>query len=250
MKRPHSATVRDATRFIDDVEALWPGGVGVVGGVVDVVDPKSYGVVESLDEIVRDGNALSESFRLGVADVILHVGLHLPLVGRVGFAYINGQKIGVIFVVVVNLHHVTDVAAERRSSIAAEDDDKRSSAGAFANVEMVCTVEREEAGVRSVVADFERAAVHVGQGIAEHAVSVFGTAGHLAKQKKYGHQNDCDHSDCPLPEERHSYLFTNLLAGAYSFAAATRNLGHYLHEPKRFHRILMAKRSIPVAADE
>jgi hypothetical protein len=207
MERPHAATVRDAARFVDDVEAFGPGGVGVVGGVVDVVDAEGDGVVEALDEIVGDCYALREGFRLGVADVILHVGLHLPLVGRMGFTYIHGQKVGVIFVVVVNLHHVTDVAAEGWSSVTAENDDERASARAFANVEMICTVESEEAGVRSVVADFERAAMHVGQGIAEHAVGVFGASGHLAKQEKGHQQQDQKTANCPFPKESHRKLF-------------------------------------------
>ena len=210
MERPHAATVRDAARFVDDVEAFGPGGVGVVGGIVDVVDAESDGVMEALDEIVRDRYTLRESFRLRVADVILHVGLHLPLVGRVGFAYIHGQEVGVIFVVVVNLHHVTDVAAEGRSSVAAEYDDKRAGAGAFANVKMICTVERKQASVGSVVADFERAAVHMGQGIAKHAVGVFGTARHFAEHKERSQQNEQEDRDRTFPEERHYELFQAL----------------------------------------
>jgi hypothetical protein len=213
MKRTHPATVRDAAGFVDDVEALWPRGVGIVGGVVDVVDTESDGVVEALDEIVCDSYSLGQSFRLGVAHIVLHVGLHLPLVGRVGFTNIHGQKIGVILVVVVNLHHVTDVATEGWSSVAAEDDDKRSSAGALANVEMICTVEVEEAGVGSVVADFERAAMHVGQGIAEHAIGVLGTAGHLAKKEKGHQQQDQKTANCPFPKESHRKLF-HPLSGA------------------------------------
>jgi hypothetical protein len=207
MKRPHAAAVRDAAGFVDDVEAFGPGGVGVVGGVVDVVDAERDGVVEALDEIVGDRYALRKSFRLGVTDVVFHIGLHLPLVGRVGFAYIHSQKIGVILVVVVNLHHVTDVASEGRSSVAAENDDERASARAFANVKVICTVESEEASVRSVVADFERAAMHMGHGVTEHAVSVLGAAGHLAKQEKGHEQKDQKTANCPFPKESHRKLF-------------------------------------------
>jgi hypothetical protein len=210
MEGAHAAAIRDAAGFVDDVEAFGPRGVGVVGGVIDVVDAESDGVVEAFDEIIGDSYALGQSFRLGVADVVFYVGLHLPLVGRVGFTDIHGQEIGVIFVVVVNLHHVTDVAAERRSSVAAEDDDERASAGAFANVEIICTVEAEEAGVRSVVADFERTAVHVRQSIAEHAVSVFRTAGHFAEHKKRSQQNEQENGDRPFPEECHCESFRAL----------------------------------------
>jgi hypothetical protein len=190
MEGAHSAAISDAAGFVDDVEALGPGGVGVVSGVVDVVYAEGNGIVEALDEIVGDGYALSESFRLGVADVVFYVGLHLPFVGGMGFADVDSQEVCVIFVVVVNLHHVTDVAAERRSSVAAEDDDKRARAGAFANVEVIYTVEGEEASVGGVVANFESAAVHVRQGIAQHAVGVLGAAGHFAKKEKAGDQQE------------------------------------------------------------
>jgi hypothetical protein len=203
MERAHTSAVRNAAGFVDDVEAFGPRGVSIVGGVIDVVDAEGDGVVEAFDEVVGDRYALREGFRLGVADIILHVGLHLPLVGRVSFAYIHGQKIGMIFVVVVNLHHVTDVAAERWSSVAAEDNDERAGAGAFADVEMICTVKVEEAGVRSVVADFERAAMHVGQSVAEHSVGVFGAACHLGEHEKRGQHKHQENANRPFPEETH-----------------------------------------------
>ena len=180
IERAHAAAIGDAARFIDDVEALGPGGVGVVGGVGHVVDPEVDGIVEALDEIIGDGDALRERFRLGVADVIFDIGFHFPLVGGMSFADVHGEEVSVIFVIVVNLHHVADVAAERRSSVAAEDDDERAGASAFANVEVSRTVESEEASVGSGVADFQRAAVHVGQGIAHHEVGVSGAARHFA----------------------------------------------------------------------
>lgn len=188
VERAHAATIGDAAGFVDDIEAFGPRGVSGLGGVVDVIDAKRDGILEALDEIVGDGHPLTEGLRLGVANVLLHVGFHLPFVCGMSFANVHGQKVRVIFVVVVNLHHVTDVAAEGRSSVATEDDDERSPAGSFADVEVIGTVESDEAGVGGVVADFERATVHVRQGIAHHAVSILGTSGHLAENEKGGKQ--------------------------------------------------------------
>jgi len=210
IKRAHPAAIRDAAGFVDDVEALWPGGVSVVGGVVYVVNAEGDGVMESLNEIVGDGYALGESFRLGVADIIFHIRLHLPLVGGMSFAHVHRQKIGVIFVVIVNLHHVTDVAAERRSSVAAEDDDERSRASAFANVEMISTVERKKARVGGVVADFESAAMHVGQGIAQHTVGIFRASGHLAEEYERNEQEHQKNANGPFPKDSHRKFFRSL----------------------------------------
>src|SRR5258705_11852035 len=90
-----AAFVRDAALLVDDVEALGPGGVGVVGGVVHFVDSEGNGILEALGEVVGDGDALFKRFRLGVADIIFvfFVGLHLPFVQRVGFANVDGEEI-------------------------------------------------------------------------------------------------------------------------------------------------------------
>ena len=203
VERTHAAAIGDAAGFVDDVEAFWPGGVGVVGGVIDVVDAEGNRVVEAFDEIVSDGYPLRQSLRLGVANVFLYVGLHLPLVGRMGFAHVNGQEVGVIFVIVVNLHHVTDVAAERRSSVAAKYNDERASAGAFADVKMIFAIESEEPSVGSIIADLERAAVHVRQCITDHAVSILGAAGHLAEKQEHGQQKHQENANRPFPKETH-----------------------------------------------
>jgi hypothetical protein len=203
VERTHAAAIGDVAGFVNDVEAFGPSGVGVIGGVIDVVDAESDWVVEAFNEIVRDSYALSQSFRLGITDVVLHVGLHLPLVSRMSFAHIYGEKVGVILIIIVNLHHVTYVAAKRRSSVAAKYDDQRASASAFANVKVISTIESEEPSIRSVVTYFERAAVHVGQGIAQHAVGVLGAAGHLTEKQEHGQQKHQENANRPFPEETH-----------------------------------------------
>jgi len=40
-------------------------------------------------------------------------------------AHVHGQKIGVIFVVLIDLNDVADLATKRRSSEAAEDENQR-----------------------------------------------------------------------------------------------------------------------------
>lgn len=203
---PHAAAIGDAAGFIDDVEALGPCGVGVVGGVAHIVDAEGDGIVKTLDEIIGDSDALGEGFRLGVANIIFDVGLHFPLVGGMSFAYIHGQEVRVNFIVVENLHHVADVAAERRSSVASENDDERASAGAFADMEMRGAVEGEEAGVGSGVSDFKIAAMHMRQSIAEHEVGVARAARHFGQQSKSAKQQNHNNANGTFPKKRHSQL--------------------------------------------
>ena len=113
------------TTFVDDVNALRPRGVGVVGSVAHVIDPEGQRKLESFGEIIRDGHALFQRFWLHITDVIRHVGFHLPFVGGMRFAHVNGQEIGVIFVVVINLNDVANLAAERWSGETAEHQNQR-----------------------------------------------------------------------------------------------------------------------------
>src|SRR5271166_4481313 len=87
-------------------------------------------------------------------------------------ANVNGQEIGAVFVVVVHLHQITDLAAKRGSSVAAEDEDERTAADTFVQVEARLAIERDEARVRGRVADFEVAAMPLRQRVAQEAVEV------------------------------------------------------------------------------
>src|SRR6266850_44025 len=73
VKRPHSAAVGDAAVFIDDVETLGPRGIREVGGVGHVIHAKGQWILEALGEVVGDGHALFQSFRLRVANIVFHV---------------------------------------------------------------------------------------------------------------------------------------------------------------------------------
>ena len=202
MKWAHAAAIGDASGFIDDVETFGPSGVGVVGGVGHVVDTEGQREIEAFGEIVGDGEALSQRLGLGVADIFLEIGLHLPFVGGMRFADVDGQKVGVLSVVVEDLDEVADLATEGRSSKTAEDEDERFRAGAFTNVKTVGTVQREEASVGSGIADFEIAAMHVRQGVANHVEGVLGAASHDAEHDESDHDEraeaDADpHGDFP-----------------------------------------------------
>src|ERR1700674_1192489 len=113
---PHAAAIGDPPALVDYVNPLRPRGVRVIGCVVHVIDTKWQWKLESLDEIVCDGHTLLQCFRLRVADVVLHVGLHLPFVGRMGLAHVHRQKIRMVFVITVDLNDVADLATKRRSS--------------------------------------------------------------------------------------------------------------------------------------
>jgi hypothetical protein len=54
-----------------------------------------------------------------------------------GFAHIDRQKIDMIFVIVINLNNVANLAAKRWSSKAAKNEHKRPGAGTLSNMKMI-----------------------------------------------------------------------------------------------------------------
>src|SRR5450432_3029295 len=115
MKWAHSTAVSDVPVFIDHVETFRPSRVGVFRGVAHVVDAERQWVFEASDEIVGNIYALLQVFWLRVTHIVFYVGLHLPLVGGMRFAHVNGQEVGVILVIFVNLRDVAYLAAKRGS---------------------------------------------------------------------------------------------------------------------------------------
>ena len=206
----HAAGVGDFALLIDDVDAFGPGGVGVVRGVGHVIDAEGNWILLALDEVVGDGDALFESFGLGVADVFFDVGLHLPFIGGMRFAHVDGKKIRVILIVVVDLDDIADLATKRRSSIAAEDDHQRAAPraiDAIVNLESVATTQGEEGSVGGSVARLELAAMHVRQGVAQHAVRVLRATRHHREADEGCDQEHAENGGDPYPHSFHRVAF-------------------------------------------
>lgn len=140
MERPHPSAIRDVACSIDDVQPLWPRRVSAVRRIAHVIDAKRQRKFVARGEILGDGHALFQRLRLRVANVIFHVGLHLPFVGGMRFADVHGEKIRFVFVIVVNLNDVAHLAAEGRSGEAAKHQDQRACADAFPNMKVIDAV--------------------------------------------------------------------------------------------------------------
>jgi hypothetical protein len=104
------------------------------------------------------------------------------------FANVDGEEIGVILVIVVELNDVANLATKRRSSKAAENEDERAASGFFTDVKAGRAIERDQPGIGSVVAHFQVAAMHVGESIADHVEGIFRAARHEAEKDVHTHQ--------------------------------------------------------------
>src|SRR5436309_3126770 len=112
----------------------------------------------------------------------------------------------------VDLNDVANLAAEWRSGKTAEDQTQRMVRGSLADVETTDAVEGDDACVRRVAADFQRAAMHVRQGIAHHAVRVLGASGHVGQSSESGDEKHAEYSRRPFPETIQWKLFSVYLA--------------------------------------
>jgi hypothetical protein len=127
------------------------------------------------------------------------------------FAHVDGEEVGVLFIVFVNLRDVANLAAKRRSGKTAEDEDERLPAGAFTNVKTLGAIQGHQARVGGVVSHFQFAAVHVREGVAHHTVGVAGTSGHEGQAYKctnHQHQHDADD---PFPEQGQEIFSRSIL---------------------------------------
>ncbi len=152
IERAQSSAIHNFPRLIDDVDPFRPTAIRVIGGIVHRVDRDGNRIMEARHEIVGDGDALRKRSRLHVANILIDVRLHLPFILRMRFANVHSQEIGAIFILVVNLDEISNLAAEGRSSVAAENHDERAFADALVQVKRRASIEGIYARVRSAVA--------------------------------------------------------------------------------------------------
>jgi hypothetical protein len=79
--------------------------------------------------------------RLRVANILIHVRLHLPFIEWMRFADVHGEKIGAILIVVIQSDEVAYLAAKWRSGVAAENENQRALADAVAQMKSRMAVE-------------------------------------------------------------------------------------------------------------
>lgn len=190
VERAQASAINDFPGFVNNVEAFRPCCIGVIGNVVHVVHGKRHGKMETLDEVVGDGDSLREGVRLSVADVLIHVGLHLPFIERMSLADIDGEEIGAVLVIVIERDEVAYLAAEGRSGVASEDEDQWALADPFAQVKGGLAVERKQTHVRRAVADMKIAIAPLRECVTQETVDVARTAHQvtedaIARAEKY-----------------------------------------------------------------
>ena len=153
VERSQPPAINNLPRLVNDINPLRPGGVRTIGGVAHQVDADRNREVKTLHEIVRNRHAFRKRLRLGIADALIDVRLHLPFILRMGLADVHGKEIRAVFVLLINLDEISNLAAEGRSSVAAEDQHQRPLADPVVQVEGGAPIEGINPRVRRAVSD-------------------------------------------------------------------------------------------------
>lgn len=116
------------------------------------------------------------------------------------FANVDGEKIGAIFVQIIDLDEISNLAAERWSSITAENQDEWPFADPFMQIVSRVTVEREYPRVWRDLTNMQTAFVPLRQGVAQEAVGVPRTAHEIGEQEIGSQQQHEKRAENPLPD--------------------------------------------------
>jgi hypothetical protein len=122
-ERTGLAFVGDAAILIDQVDAVGPSGVGLLGGVTEFVEDGGEFDSELANAGAGDQAALVFVARAREDNVVLDVRLHLPDVAGMGLKNVDGEEGHLLAVLIVELVEGRNLPPEGRSSVAAEDED-------------------------------------------------------------------------------------------------------------------------------
>jgi hypothetical protein len=119
-KRARLAFVRDAALRVDQVHAIRPAGVDLLGRIAKLVE---YGrELNSKFPHASPGDECSFFFSLRTREnnLVFDVALHLPHVAGMRFGNVNNQERDAPAILFVKLVEGRNLPPERRSSVAAE----------------------------------------------------------------------------------------------------------------------------------
>jgi len=124
-KRARLALVGHAAVSIDQVDAVWPAGVGALGGVVESVDHCRELDPKFANTTSRHLAALVVIARAGENDLVLQIALRLPHVAGMRLDNVDNQERDLLVVLIVKLVERGNLPPKWWSSVAAENEHDR-----------------------------------------------------------------------------------------------------------------------------
>jgi hypothetical protein len=107
------------------------------------------------------------------------------------FAYVDGQKVRLSLVIVVEIYEVAYLAPERRSGVASKNENQRTLSDAIAQMKCSLPIEIQKPDVGGAVTHMQIAAMPLWQRVAQKTVNVARSAHEMAKSA-VADCEDCD----------------------------------------------------------
>ena len=152
----------DVLARVDQINAIRPTGVGLLGGIAELV--KHGGKLDAKLANARAGNQRAFFFVLGTGkdDVVANVAFHLPNVAGMGFKNVDDKKSDLAAVLIVELVEGRSLPPEGRSSVASEDQHDGLLRGQRRQLNSLSFVEGHQGEVRGGIAGVQRASPGLG----------------------------------------------------------------------------------------
>jgi hypothetical protein len=111
---------RDAVVRVDEIHAVGPPGVSVLGGIAEFVQDRREFDPQLPHAKTSHVRAIFLVFWASEDNLIFDVVSHLPDITCISFGDVDGQKRDAIFVLLVELIEGGNLPPKRRSSVTAE----------------------------------------------------------------------------------------------------------------------------------
>jgi hypothetical protein len=124
-KRSRLALVGHAALRVDQIEPIWPAGVGSFGRVAELVEHGRKLNTKFSHACPRDECPFFFRLRAGKNNLVSEIALRLPHIAGMGFSYIHSQECYPPAILFIKLVEGRYLPPERWSSVAAEDQNHR-----------------------------------------------------------------------------------------------------------------------------
>ena len=118
---PWPALVGHPAGGVNQVEAVWPSGVGPFSRIPELIEHGTRLDSELANTCSGDESSIFFTLRTGEDHAVLDVALHLPDVVGVGFGDVDDDKLNLTAILVVKLVQGRNLPPERRSGVAPKD---------------------------------------------------------------------------------------------------------------------------------
>lgn len=120
-ERAGFALICDSALRVDEVQTVWPPGIGAFCHVTEIIDHSRQLDAQAIDAGPGEGDTLGIISRACKDEFFFDIVFRLPDIARMGFQDVDDQERNTIAILLVKAVQGGNLPPERRSCVAAED---------------------------------------------------------------------------------------------------------------------------------